>query len=990
MRAHRQVLPGSSNAPESRSIGERAGLGRGVLAIAGLSTLALAQPVYDLLRRTPEFFAIRQLAMGDVAALIALLAIGPTLVLSSPAAAARLFRPGWVRAAVAAPAGLLAGTIALQAARGLPAAAAVAVALTGGAAVAWAYLHHSAARSLALLLSAVAVLAPAVLVLDGNVRRSLAGAGSAAPPGGAGARAPVVLAIFDEWSLISILDAEGAIDRRRFPNLARFADRATWYPNATAASNMTNHAVPAMLTGDEPQRDLLPTAADHPVNLFTLLAPSHDLVAMEPVTSLCPPGLNLLEDERPSFGQRFGLLVSDLRFVWLSLTLPEPWTEQIPPLDRTWSDFDRATAEAAPSTPGDRQLARAHPHRRNDERVNDFRRFVDSIRPPGARPGLYFTHVLLPHAPWEYLPSGRRYSRSRAYGLKDGTWTTDAWTVKHHQKRYLLQLQFMDRLIGELLEKLEALDLFDRSLVVIAADHGLSFQPGRSLRLPAPDPSGGQILDLLAVPLIVKAPFQDRPEIDRSPISLVDLTPSMLELAGGTGNTGTGRARGGAAPLWFGEHGAEVEVPADRDSWRRTRLAEQTALLGESNDPTAIGSLPELHGRPVSELPVRTGVTRARLELPHAWDDVDLEAELLPAVVEAFFVDGEAPPDRPVVVALNGIVADTVHAHFERRRSRISALLPEALLRPGRNRVDLFLATGRGDAVELERLDAPETFVYEVDSEYRYETVRNSEGLIEGLLRHSVEDRARPPETVPVVPFSRELFGYLDATVSERRTAGGRSLFRLSGRASDDSNPGRRNTVVTIAGGSEVTAFSGPALRDNGFTLQVTADREQIEREGFVAFAVGHGGVATRLRFSYLPLERGRGGREIIPVSDGRRLPTHPPGDGFDGAVDRVAAWRRGTRIAGWAADLERAEPARQVVIYRDSEFLANVGRSGAARPDVVEHFDDPRLLWTGFRGDVPGAPLPSVFAQRHRVFAVMLRGRAVELPALPASDPAR
>ncbi len=989
MGANRQVLPASGDSPDSRSTGGRTGLGRGVLAIAGLSTLAIAQPVYDLLRRTPEFFAIRQLAFVDIAVLVALAAIGPALVLSVPAAAVRLFRPAWVRPAVAAAAGLLVGTIALQAVRGLPAAAAGTVALATCAAVAWAYLRLPAFRSLALLVAGATVVAPAVLVLDGDVRRALAGAGGAALPGSGGARAPIVLAVFDEWSMISILDAEGAIDRRRFPNLARFADRATWYPNATAASNMTNHAVPAMLTGSPPERGRLPTAADHAVNLFTLLAPSHDIFAMEPVTSLCPPDRNLLEDERPPFGQRFGLLLSDLRFVWLSLTLPEPWAERIPPLDRTWSGFDRATAEAAPSTPGDRQLARAHPHRRNDERVNDFRRFMDSIRPPGARPGLYFTHVLLPHAPWEYLPSGRRYSRSRAYGLRDGTWTSDAWTVKHHQKRYLLQLQFVDRLIGELLEKLDALDLFDRSLVVIAADHGLSFQPGRSLRLPAPDPSGGQILDLVAVPLIVKAPFQDRPEIDRGPISLVDLTPLMLELAGDAGNTGMGRARGGASPLWFSEHGAEIEVPAERDSWRRSRLAEQTALLGESNDPAGIGSLPELHGRPVSELAVRAGATRARLELPHVWDDIDLEATLLPAVVEAFLVDRKTPPDRPVVVAVNGIVADTVHAHFERGRTRVSAILPEPLLHPGHNRIDLFLATDRDGELELERLDSPEAFAYRVDSEYRYEAVRGGEGLIEGLRRSSVRDQARASETLPVAPPSRDLLGYLDATVPEGPAAGGRSLFRLNGRASDAVNTGRSNTVVTVVG-SEATAFSGPALRDNGFTLRLAADREQVEREGIVAFAVGHGGVATRLRFSYRPLERGRGGREIVPVSDGRRLPVHAPGDGFDGAVDRVAALRRGTSIAGWAADLERAETARQVVIYRDGEFLANVGRSGPGRPDVVEQFDDPRLLRTGFRGNVPGAPLPSVFTERHRVFGVMLRGRAVELPVLPASGDAR
>ena len=157
-----------------------------------------------------------------------------------------------------------------------------------------------------------------------------------------------------------------------------------------------------------------------------------------------------------------------------------------------------------------------------------------------------------------------------------------------------------------------------------------------------------------------------------------------------------------------------------------------------------------------------------------------------------------------------------------------------------------------------------------------------------------------------------------------------------------------------------------------------------------MAFAVGHGGVATRLRFAYQAIERDPSGREVVPLSDGRRLVVTGPGDGYAGAIDHVLAAGKATRISAWAADLERRERPRQMVIYRDDRFLALLRAAKRDRLDIAERFSAPSLLRSGFNGTVPGGPLPSVFQQRHRVFALMDRGAAIELPILPASGGAR
>ena len=67
-----------------------------------------------------------------------------------------------------------------------------------------------------------------------------------------GTAAPVVLIVLDELPTASIIDANGAIDAVRFPNLARLAGEATWYRNHTTQSGFTNTAVPTIFTGNNP------------------------------------------------------------------------------------------------------------------------------------------------------------------------------------------------------------------------------------------------------------------------------------------------------------------------------------------------------------------------------------------------------------------------------------------------------------------------------------------------------------------------------------------------------------------------------------------------------------------------------------------------------------------------------------------------------------------------------------------------------------------
>lgn len=267
-----RAKPGAGQSPRRRE--REPSLISGIAAISGLSALAFAQPIYEILRGAPEFFAIRDLLVGDVAALVVLLATIPTLVLASPAVVAHFILPAWSRLTVAVPVGLLAAVIALQATAQLPTAPAVGTAVAVGFGAVTGYVRLAVVRQFASLLASAAVLVPAFLLLDGDVRRSIVRPQAPVQfeETDTGARAPIVMVIFDEWSLTSVLDRNGEIDRERLPNLARLADTATWYPNATAAADTTEFGAPDPAT----------FARNHRVFAITLRGVAVDLPVRAP------------------------------------------------------------------------------------------------------------------------------------------------------------------------------------------------------------------------------------------------------------------------------------------------------------------------------------------------------------------------------------------------------------------------------------------------------------------------------------------------------------------------------------------------------------------------------------------------------------------------------------------------------------------------------------------------------------------------------------
>jgi len=277
---------------------------------------------------------------------------------------------------------------------------------------------------------------------------------------------------------------------------------------------------------------------------------------------------------------------------------------------------------------------------------------------------------------------------------------------------------------------------------------------------------------------------------------------------------------------------------------------------------------------------------------------------------------------------------------------------------------------------------------------YRYEVARSATGNLEALLRHHVgKGESEPPSRIPIARPPTGFDGALDAVLPRPGSgpAERSAEFIVSGFIRDEPPDPRGVEAVVLFVGGEMTvhqpgphrrpdlgALYGPSFENSGFALWASADRGLVEREGVVAYAVSRRGVASRLRFSYLPLELEPGNIEVMPTSDGRRLEVRQRGDGFEGELTLLVSANR-VEIEGWAVDEKRGQRPRQIVLYRDGQFLTNMGLT-QERPDIAERFGDPGLLRAGFRGAVPGETDAASFDERYRVFAVMLRGAAVEL----------
>ena len=300
-----------------------------------------------------------------------------------------------------------------------------------------------------------------------------------------------------------------------------------------------------------------------------------------------------------------------------------------------------------------------------------------------------------------------------------------------------------------------------------------------------------------------------------------------------------------------------------------------------------------------------------------------------------------------------------------------------------------------------------------IEREFDYRLSLAPDGRIPALMRRPRGVPSAPPTRIPVRTGTERMRGFVDAvTVAPAPGAVGPLVtVNVQGWAFGEQAGSIRDLVIfageiqtpyeriDLTQRPDVAATLGPDSRNSGWFVSTRVDAETVERHGLVVFVVfreapGEDAVASRLGVHHWPLSSGQGEAGILHISDGRKLLIERPGDELKGAIDMLAVANGEYLLSGWAADVANGEPPRRIVVYRDGGFLKTAGLD-RSRPDVADRFGDTGLRRTGFRLTVPAvqsrasASSPdslsdaerAAFLRRHRVFALLGRGAALELP---------
>ena len=145
-------------------------------------------------------------------------------------------------------------------------------------------------------------------------------------------------------------------------------------------------------------------------------------------------------------------------------------------------------------------------------------------------PTLHFAHVLLPHRPWglapdlRITPENKMFPDSRSERLLDRR--------RDNYQSMLRQYLATDLLIGNLVSRLKSSANWDRTMLIVTADHGITFVPGTSYRDHIDARIPETLEDIYRIPLFIKYPHQTAPSMNDCTASSIDILPTVIATNG--------------------------------------------------------------------------------------------------------------------------------------------------------------------------------------------------------------------------------------------------------------------------------------------------------------------------------------------------------------------------------------------------------------------------------------------------------------------------
>lgn len=532
---------------------------------------------------------------------------------------------------------------------------------------AWLYARTKLTRSFGELLSLSTPIVIVLFLLSYPTSEVILPAKTATPKSQIKSDTPVVLIIFDEFPLYSLLDRNGEIDAKLFPNFAKLAHQSTWYPDARANGPRTIDSLPAIMGGITPADQSQPPLSFRslPDNLCSLMEQSgYRVHAVEQVTDYC--------------GSPYSRLTRLRELLTPALTgAVIPPNGMLPKLNKSIIEPD--------SRAFTNQFA---------GRAEELDRFIETS--PTNKGSFQLAHILLPHQQWVYQPDGYESSALPNWV----TWVGPTGLRASWFQQHMLQVGFVDRELGNLISSLKEKGVWQDALIIVTADHGINFT---SLGLPDEDPvsylrklTPEKAGTLLPIPLFIKYPDQMTENVDSRPASLIDILPTILKEIGMSipamsTTDGTPLQDRKTAQIRIDDFKIMgTEVPIEKYTRARDEAVRlRNSLFGDGSF-FALAGEQQMLGHSIDNYHNLTLAQSSIASSPSAGSN---EPVNIGGRWEFVLQSRGLTRHTKVVVAVNHNVAATVHPWFDSRDSRwkVSTVLPNTLFATGTEPVSLYL-----------------------------------------------------------------------------------------------------------------------------------------------------------------------------------------------------------------------------------------------------------------------------------------------------------
>jgi hypothetical protein len=668
---------------------------RHFLTYLALSTMAIAQPLLDLYGKNTTVFSAAKLSPLEVLVFLLLVGLAPASICIGLDRFSALFGPKVNEATRLCLISGLSLLLGLAVARWLDVNSnipSIAIGVLFALVIPMAFDRSKPVREWSRWLSllAVAVMGSAVIAMQPVLFESDGPKSDAV----VGKKDVTVLqVIFDEFPLYPLLDSNGLVNAERFPGFAELANGSTWYRNSVAESNFTHQAVPAILASQVPDQVGGPFLAQYPKNIFTLFAGATSVGGIEPVTSLCPHSVcGGKAGATASFSAaRLKTFLRDAAYVYGQRVFPPVLRKYVPSIEGTWGGFG------------------AVKNRFKDQFDVGVLSQVDAVESAvkivteATSPRVQVVHALLPHAPWRITPDLRVDELSSTISTQN---PDDEEVVRDTYQTFLYQVGAADRVMQNVIKDLKSSGKWDSTMLVVTADHGISFIPASPQRN-TDFTDFDQVADVYRIPTFVKYPNQKTGIASDCAITNLDLLPTIIDVtqtksswtfAGKSlaQNCPTGRTRNIVSAT--GEK-AELAGGFEEVRERSAHYAQIVSNVGPIRKVAAVGESASLIGTRIGEHVADSRVANWTVKQKRLFQNVSGErGATIPGMIT-----GEITVSQPLeqgtegLVVVDGIAAGVIGELSSARSSvNFAAVLDYTLLTPGPHTIELFVRNPDG------------------------------------------------------------------------------------------------------------------------------------------------------------------------------------------------------------------------------------------------------------------------------------------------------